>query len=480
MSSETSQIVQALKNLFNGNPSCYGLETSSGPICVHEPLTEKNLIDHLKGKKRIGVYPLIGNKINFGSVDFDETPLEEIKIFIAVCIEKNLYPHLELSKKRDLGHHIHYFFDQPVLAKTFRNIIAAISKQTGIEPEIFPKQDSVEGDGVGNFIFLPLHGGSIKTARTVFLNLSFKPYSDQGKYISQIHRTKAETITTLAQSIETPEEPKLAFNETGSVDITKYLNHYRIPFEIKKQPNRTFFLLERCLFVENHTTKDNLDDSSIIQGADGKLGYQCFHAHCAHRTWQDARRIISGEDSLRQFMEDYSPGEARHTGNLTENFYLWLDDCYGQFDTKQLYADLAVTSPKDKNLLRVTLHNLVKNGILERGRLTGIFRKIDAEANSIQLLDEEPTPIPIKLPGNVEEYVDIYSGNVIVDAGSSNAGKTAYDLNVAIDNCNTFDVIYFSSEMGPEELTLRTSKFDVPQTEWKKIQFKSELKTFKT
>ena len=170
--------------------------------------------------------------------------------------------------------------------------------------------------------------------------------------------------------------------------------------------------------------------------------------------------------------------EDARVDHLTENFYLWIDDAYGQFDTKQLYADLGVTNPKDKNLIRVTLHNLVESGILERGRLTGTFRKIDAEANSILLLDEEPAPIPLKLPGGEEEYVDIHKGNVIANAGSSNQGKTAYDLNVAINNRDTFEVIYFSSEMGPEELTLRTLKFNMPRDEWKKIKFKKRTENF--
>jgi hypothetical protein len=170
--------------------------------------------------------------------------------------------------------------------------------------------------------------------------------------------------------------------------------------------------------------------------------------------------------------------EDSRVDNLTENFYLWIDDAFGQFDTRQLYGDLGVTMPKDRNLLRVGLHRLVEKGILERGRLTGTFRKVDAETNSIELLDEEPEPIPLKLPGGEEEYVDIHKGNVIANAGSSNQGKTAYDLNVAIKNCDTFEVIYFSSEMGPEELTLRTSKFNVPRKEWKKIKFKKRTQDF--
>lgn len=170
--------------------------------------------------------------------------------------------------------------------------------------------------------------------------------------------------------------------------------------------------------------------------------------------------------------------EDHRIDNLTENFYLWIDDAFGQFDTKQLYSDLAVTAPKDKNLLRVALHRLVEKGILERGRLTGTFRKVDAEANSIELLDEEPAPIPIKIPGGIEEKVDVHPGEVLINAGAPNVGKSAYDMNMAYLNRDTFDVIYFSSEWGPEELTLRTSKSGLPQSEWKKIQFKKRTENF--
>lgn len=170
--------------------------------------------------------------------------------------------------------------------------------------------------------------------------------------------------------------------------------------------------------------------------------------------------------------------EDQRIDHLAENFRLWIEDLFGSFDIRQMYTDLGVTTPQDKVLLRVALHRLVADGILERGRLMGTYRKIDAEADSIGLLEEEPVPIPIKLPGGIEEYVDIFPGNIIVNAGSPNAGKSAYDLNCAIQNCDDFEVIYFSSEMGPEELTLRTSKFDIPKNEWKKIQFKKRVENF--
>lgn len=164
--------------------------------------------------------------------------------------------------------------------------------------------------------------------------------------------------------------------------------------------------------------------------------------------------------------------------NLSESFYLWIDDAYGQFDIRQVYGDLGVTNPKDKTLIRVGLHRMVESGILERSKLAGTYRKVDIEVGSIEPLDDSPVPLPIRLPGDIEKYVDVYAGNVIIDAGSPNSGKTAYDLNVAIDNRDRFEVIYFTSEMGVEELTLRIGKFKIDRREWKKVQFKKRTQDF--
>jgi len=312
MNQDKAEMVKLLSTLFTGNPSCYGKETSSNPICVHEPITDQVLIDHIEGRKRVGIYPLIGDKITFGSVDFDEVPWDKIKIFIAACIDKKLYPQLERSKSRELGIHNHFFFDQPILAKDFRGALISISKETGVElKEIFPKQDLIGDNGVGNFIFIPLHGESIKQDRTVLLDFNFKSYPDQLKALKSIYRTKAEDFMALAKSVAmvkpTYEEPILEVSGDGSVEIEKYLSHYKIPFRIKEQPNRTFYLLNQCLFADQHTTPNAPGDSSIVQGADGKLGYQCFHNHCQSKTWRDTRLIISGENSLSQFIKKPNP-----------------------------------------------------------------------------------------------------------------------------------------------------------------------------
>ena len=108
-----------------------------------------------------------------------------------------------------------------------------------------------------------------------------------------------------------PEPPMVAIQTENSLqgvlDVERYLKHYGIKYRVKRDGNRTIYALDRCLFAESHTTKNIPGDSSIIQGADGKLGYQCFHNHCQSKTWKDARLSISGEDSLSQFIKKPNP-----------------------------------------------------------------------------------------------------------------------------------------------------------------------------
>ena len=62
---------------------------------------------------------------------------------------------------------------------------------------------------------------------------------------------------------------------------------------------------------------------------------------------------------------------------------------------------------------------------------------------------------------------NIYPKNIIIVAGATNAGKTALLLNVVRMNMDRYEVIYFSSEMGEQELRLRLEKFGQALNSWK-------------
>ncbi len=87
-------------------------------------------------------------------------------------------------------------------------------------------------------------------------------------------------------------------NDKSKLDVAAYLATYNIDV-IKEKPygSSNLYCLKHCLFGESHVN----NESAIGQTTEGKLFYQCFHNSCKGRTWHDARRAISGNDSLTNF-----------------------------------------------------------------------------------------------------------------------------------------------------------------------------------
>lgn len=77
------------------------------------------------------------------------------------------------------------------------------------------------------------------------------------------------------------------------LDVEGYLEKYgRRVVKTKKHGTSTLYVLPECVFnPEEHTS----GESAIGQTSEGKLFYQCFHNSCEGNTWQDARKVISGD-----------------------------------------------------------------------------------------------------------------------------------------------------------------------------------------
>ncbi|WP_028316664.1 DNA primase family protein [Desulfatibacillum aliphaticivorans] len=111
--------------------------------------------------------------------------------------------------------------------------------------------------------------------------------------------------------------------DLGPLDVEKYLTHYgREIKRIKPDGDKTWFLLQECVFDPSHS-----DGEAAIVSSPNKpfLTYHCFHDSCNGRTWKDARGVISGSDKLAQFCENYDPNwkpaqqSGRNGGNGSGN-----------------------------------------------------------------------------------------------------------------------------------------------------------------
>jgi hypothetical protein len=148
----------------------------------------------------------------------------------------------------------------------------------------------------------------------------------------------------------------------------------------------------------------------------------------------------------------------------------WIALQKGYFTVTECDSELQVVTPQEKSLRRVTIHRLVEANKLERiENRTGTYRVVADNLEYIDLLEEGiDEPLDLKWPFGLENLVDIMPKNIIIVAGTKDAGKSAFCLNTVLLNQHKWDMRYFSSEMGAHELKRRLRKFEgMNISDWK-------------
>jgi hypothetical protein len=139
-----------------------------------------------------------------------------------------------------------------------------------------------------------------------------------------------------------------------------------------------------------------------------------------------------------------------------------------QFRLQDIYNELGFKTPEEKTSCRMQLTKLAKQGRIEHvGNKSGVYRVVQKSIDVMDWLNAPTNDFTISLPLNIHNLVTLYPANIIIVAGSSNAGKTAFLLNTIRMNMKYYPVYYFNSEMGETELRLRLSLFDEPLESWK-------------
>ena len=95
----------------------------------------------------------------------------------------------------------------------------------------------------------------------------------------------------------------------------------------------------------------------------------------------------------------------------------------------------------------------------KRGRAYRIISR-DLEEMDWQKSDHKAV-VGLKLPFGLEEYVKIFPKGLIVIAGASNAGKTAFLYNLIISNMYKYNIVLYNSETSAEQMKERFLNFDV-------------------
>jgi superfamily II DNA or RNA helicase len=178
--------------------------------CPHQaflPVSDRVILDHLRGKHVIGVYPLLRDETCWLlAVDFDKKSWEEdLTAFAATCRDLGVPVTLERSRSGN-GGHAWFFFASPVTASAARRMGCALLTETmarrrglGLDSydRLFPNQDTMPRGGFGNLIALPLQYGPRRLGNTVFLDDALAPLPDPWLYLASVRRVEPSVVESI-------------------------------------------------------------------------------------------------------------------------------------------------------------------------------------------------------------------------------------------------------------------------------------------
>lgn len=182
--------------------------------CKHRQfvsLKENHFIQHMKGDKIIGLYPILkDHTCHFLVIDFDRGNWKnDVLLFVNICNEYSIYSNIERSRSGN-GAHVWIFFSTNVPAKLARQLGQFLLNKTKeihgdfeltSYDRMFPNQNFVSENGLGNLIALPLQKEAALNGNSLFVDEAFNTYPDQWLYLSSVKKISINEIeTTLKQS----------------------------------------------------------------------------------------------------------------------------------------------------------------------------------------------------------------------------------------------------------------------------------------
>ena len=188
--------VKLFSELFAGRKDAHG----ENRFCMKEPVTESVYNKHLKGEKRIGIYPITpDNKTKWLAIDIDDADFEKAKAFKDRMNHFGIQSYIEKSKSK--GYHVWTFFTEPIEAVKPRLIAEMILEELDFKCEIFPKQDEInERNPYGNFIFLPLFGSDVRQEKTVFINSNEQIIANNSTQLGRIKLVDPKKIDDIIET----------------------------------------------------------------------------------------------------------------------------------------------------------------------------------------------------------------------------------------------------------------------------------------
>lgn len=242
-----NSLISRFMVIFRGREDCFArqwadkAEGKSGYMPVRRPMTEQDLREHLAGLRTYGIYLMQADgRVRIGVIDADlrkdlrqpslpASQRDSVRRELAYILERipalagemGLSCVIEFSGSK--GYHFWFPFDGPVDPGRIRGVLQGMANALARDLscfalEVFPKQDSLSGKGLGNLVKLPLgiHRLSGKPSR-------FLP-GDRGDAWTQLAKLEQATINPVSALSSVTAAPKAVIVEHPS--FTRWKNEF--------------------------------------------------------------------------------------------------------------------------------------------------------------------------------------------------------------------------------------------------------------
>jgi hypothetical protein len=158
--------------------------------------------------------------------------------------------------------------------------------------------------------------------------------------------------------------------------------------------------------------------------------------------------------------------------NITDEVREWALSTTGHFLSTDVYKALQLSTREETKAVSMALGRLCEgeNRIIERcGNRNGCFQLLPQEIEEVNWIDDDSHPVKVQYPFGIDLLVKTMEKNIIMVAGSTDAGKSAFALNFVVQNMDKHknNIFYFSSEMGSSEMKQRALLFGYSLDYWR-------------
>jgi hypothetical protein len=122
---------------------------------THRQITDQDYIDHLNGKKSIGIQPCNDEGLaRFGAIDIDSKDYKDFSVKKYLDIIKSYDLPLIPVKSKSGGLHLYLFLKEPVKTLIIKKFLESLlfTLKLPLRTEIYPKQTELGKDSEGKFI----------------------------------------------------------------------------------------------------------------------------------------------------------------------------------------------------------------------------------------------------------------------------------------------------------------------------------------